>query len=199
MEGLYGPVAAEQHAALQRIRRSQQHLLTIISDLLNYSRIEAGQITYDVGPVAVVAMLDAVGAMIEPQAIRRGLTLERGPCPPQAVVRVDRPRTEQILLNVLSNAVKFTPGGGQIVVSCDRRGDRVTVRIRDTGPGIPADQLEAVFEPFVQLGRTLNSAHEGTGLGLAISRDLARAMGGDLTAESTPGVGSTFILTLPAA
>jgi PAS domain S-box-containing protein len=199
MEGLYGPVAAEQHAALQRIRRSQQHLLTIISDLLNYSRIEAGQITYDVGPVPVVAMLDAVGAMIEPQAIRRGLTLERGPCPPQAVVRVDRPRTEQILLNVLSNAVKFTPGGGQIVVSCDRRGDRVTVRIRDTGPGIPADQLEAVFEPFVQLGRTLNSAHEGTGLGLAISRDLARAMGGDLTAESTPGVGSTFILTLPAA
>jgi PAS domain S-box-containing protein len=199
LEGLYGPVPEEQQEVLQRVRRSQQHLLTIITDLLNYSRVEAGQITYDLAPVSVLAMLDNVSAMMEAQARRKGLTLERGPCPRQAVARVDRSRAEQILLNLLSNAVKFTPEGGRVTLSCARRGDRVTVRVHDTGLGLPPDKLEAVFEPFVQLGRSLNSAHEGTGLGLAISRDLARAMGGDLTAASAPGAGATFTLTLPAA
>ncbi|HEU4630294.1 MAG TPA: PAS domain-containing sensor histidine kinase, partial [Gemmatimonadaceae bacterium] len=198
-EGLYGPLSDEQRDALQRIRRSQQHLLTIITDLLNYSRIEAGQLTYDIAPVSVVAMLNTVATMIEPQALRKGVTLEHGPCPPQIVARVDRARTEQILLNLLSNAVKFTPAGGRITVSCSSLGERVVMRVRDTGPGVPPDKLEAIFEPFVQLGRTLNSAHEGTGLGLAISRDLARAMGGDLTAASATGAGTTFSLVLPAA
>ncbi len=198
-EEIYGPVGAEQKDALQRIRRSQQHLLSIINDLLNYSRIEAGQLSYDVAPVPVLAMLDTVAAMIEPQAIRKGLAFERGACPPQVIARVDRARTEQILLNLLSNAVKFTPPGGRIMVSCTPLGNRVALRVRDTGPGIPPEKLEAIFEPFVQLGRALNSPHEGTGLGLAISRDLARAMGGDLTAASAPGVGATFTLVLPAA
>ncbi|HEX6535054.1 MAG TPA: ATP-binding protein [Gemmatimonadaceae bacterium] len=198
-EGLYGTVSEAQREVLERIRRSQQHLLSIITDLLNYSRLEAGRITYDIAPVAVAAMLDTVGAMIQPQALRKALTFERGPCPSQVVVRTDRARTEQILLNLLSDAVKFTPAGGRIIVSCTSLGERVAVRVRDTGPGIPPDKLEAIFEPFVQLGRTLNSAHEGAGLGLAISRDLARAMGGDLTAASAPGSGATFTLLLPAA
>jgi signal transduction histidine kinase len=115
------------------------------------------------------------------------------------VARVDRSRAEQVLLNLLSNAVKFTPEGGRITVSCARHGERIAVRVRDTGPGLPPDKLEAVFEPFVQLGRALNSPHEGVGLGLAISRDLARAMGGDLTAASALGAGATFTLLLPAA
>jgi hypothetical protein len=199
LDGLYGAVPTAQQEVLQRVRRSQQHLLTIVTDLLNYSRIETGHITYDIAPVPVAAMVDTVVAMIEPQAIRNGLTLERGPCPPQAVARVDRSRAEQVLLNLLSNAVKFTPEGGRITVSCARHGERIAVRVRDTGPGLPPDKLEAVFEPFVQLGRALNSPHEGVGLGLAISRDLARAMGGDLTAASALGAGATFTLLLPAA
>jgi PAS domain S-box-containing protein len=199
LEGIYGPVAAQQQEALERIRRSQKHLLTIVTDLLSYSRIEAGQVTYDIGPVPVAAMLDTVAAMIEPQALRKGLSFERPPCAPQVVARVDRARTEQILLNLLSNAVKFTPAGGRIVLSGAAVGDRVAVRVRDTGPGVPPEMLEAIFEPFVQVGRALNSPHEGTGLGLAISRDLARAMGGDLTAASALGAGATFSLVLPAA
>jgi PAS domain S-box-containing protein len=199
IEGIYGPIATEQGAVLQRIRRSQQHLLTIITDLLNYSRIEAGQLTYDIALVPIATMFDTVSAMIEPQASRKGLTFERSTCPPQAVARVDRARAEQILLNLLSNAVKFTPAGGRIVLSCSTLGERVAVRVRDTGPGLPPDKLETIFEPFVQLGRALNSPHEGVGLGLAISRDLARAMEGDLTAASAPGAGATFTLVLPAA
>jgi PAS domain S-box-containing protein len=198
-DGIYGPVVEAQQEVLQRIHRSQQHLLTIITDLLNYSRVEAGQITYDIAPVPVLAMLDTVAAMIEPQALRKGLTFERGPCPAQAVARVDRARGEQIILNLLSNAVKFTPAGGRITVSCARVDTRVAIRVRDTGPGVPPEKLETIFEPFVQLGRALNSPHEGVGLGLAISRDLARAMGGDLTAASAPGSGATFTLVLPTA
>jgi len=199
VEGVYGPVAPEQAQALARIRRSQQHLLSIINDLLNYSRIEAGQLTYDIAPVAVATIVDAVSAMIEPQALAKGLSFERGPCAEHAVARADRARAEQVVLNLLSNAVKFTPAGGHVTVWCAALGPEVAVRVRDTGPGIEPEQLGAIFEPFVQLGRTLNSPREGTGLGLAISRDLARGMGGDLSVSSQPGAGSTFTLTLPAA
>jgi signal transduction histidine kinase len=110
----------------------------------------------------------------------------------------DKLKAEQTLLNLVSNAVKFTPKGGEVTLACGRLGAAVTIEVRDTGPGIPAEMLDAIFDPFVQLGRTLTSTHEGAGLGLAISRDLARAMGGDVTVESTPGVGSTFTLRLPA-
>jgi PAS domain S-box-containing protein len=199
IDGVYGSVDDAQRAPLERIRRSQQHLLTIITDLLNYSRVEAGQLTYDIAPVPASAMIDAVAAMVEPQALRKGVRFERAPCDAQAIARVDRARAEQILLNLLSNAVKFTPDEGRVIVSCGLVGDRVSVHVRDTGPGIPPDKLEAIFEPFVQLGRALNSPHEGVGLGLAISRDLARAMGGDIAVASAIGAGATFTLLLPAA
>ena len=102
------------------------------------------------------------------------------------------------MLNLVSNAVKFTPPGGSIVLSCDRFGaNKVCVSVRDTGRGIPADQLDAIFEPFVQVGRSLTDTREGAGLGLAISRDLARAMRGDILAKSTLDVGSEFTLLLP--
>jgi len=103
------------------------------------------------------------------------------------------------VLNLLSNAVKFTPAAGRVTITCADAGDQVAITVSDTGPGIPADKQAAIFEPFVQLGRTLTSPHEGTGLGLAISRDLARAMGGDVTVESVVNEGSTFTLTLPRA
>ena len=197
-EGIVGPVTEQQFEYLSRIRASQQHLLGIVNDLLNYSRIEAGEVAYDREPVVMHEVVERVMAMIAPQAARKGLRLEHGPCAPDVVARADQLKTEQVLLNLVSNAVKFTPEAGRIVVSCGWRDERATIEVRDTGPGIPPDMLEAIFDPFVQLGRTLTSTQEGAGLGLAISRDLARAMGGDVTVESTLGTGSSFTLHLPA-
>jgi signal transduction histidine kinase len=105
----------------------------------------------------------------------------------------------QIIGNLLSNAIKFTLPGGRIEMRCEAREDTVLLRVTDTGIGIPHDQLAAIFEPFVQVRSGLAGRDSGVGLGLAISRDLARAMGGDLTVVSEPGVGSTFTLSLPAA
>jgi signal transduction histidine kinase len=196
--GLSGSVTEQQQEQLARIKRSQSHLLGIINDILNFSRVEAGQLTYDLAPVVLHDVVDAVVQMILPQARGKGLTLGDEGCLPGIVAWSDRAKTEQIVLNLVSNAVKFTPSGGVISLACHERGtDAVEVVVRDTGIGIPADKLDDIFEPFVQVGRTLSAAREGAGLGLAISRDLARAMGGDIAAESTEDVGSTFRLVLP--
>jgi signal transduction histidine kinase len=116
------------------------------------------------------------------------------------VARADAEKVRQVLLNLLANAVKFTDAGGRVSLACEAEAGVVRVRVADTGRGIAPDQLERIFEPFVQVDRhRTHASQQGVGLGLAISRDLARGMGGDLTAESTPGVGSTFTLTLPGA
>jgi PAS domain S-box-containing protein len=195
--GLAGPITDQQHDYLNRIRASQQHLLGIITDLLNFSRIEAGQVAYDLAPVSVQGIIDGVLTLIAPQAEARTIVLSNEPASPQIRVNVDRLKAEQIVLNLMSNAIKFTQAGGTIAVRCVADDEHVHVSVEDNGVGIPADKLAAIFEPFVQLGRTRTSQHEGTGLGLSISRDLARAMGGDVTVESTFGSGSTFTLTLP--
>ncbi|HEX8849889.1 MAG TPA: PAS domain S-box protein [Gemmatimonadaceae bacterium] len=196
--GIGGQVSDEQRDQLARIRRSQQHLLGIINDILNFSRIDAGQITYHLGPVPLQEVVDAVRHMVEPQAIAKGLVLEAPRCSPELHAWADRAKVEQIVLNLLSNAVKFTASGGHVSIACSRGADRqVELTVRDTGSGIAADQLERIFEPFVQVGRSLTAAQEGTGLGLAISRDLARAMHGDIRVQSAVDVGSTFTLTLP--
>jgi signal transduction histidine kinase len=197
-EGIGGDLSPQHREWLTRIRSSQQHLLAIVNDLLNYTRIEAGEVVYDRQPVSMHDVAKGVLQMVEPQAIRRSIRLELGECPPDTVAIADRLKVEQIVINLLSNAVKFTGEGGSVTVSCARHGDVASITVRDTGPGIELDQQQAIFEPFVQLGRNLTSAHAGTGLGLSISRDLARAMGGDVTVESAPGEGSAFVLTLPA-
>ena len=196
--GIAGPVTDEQHDYIARIRAAQQHLLGIITDLLNYSRIEAGQITYEQQPVNVGAVAAHALEMVALHARARSITVQLCPCPDELVVLADAQKVEQIVLNLLSNALKFTPTGGAVRVDCGRDGGIVTLRVTDTGPGIPVDKHAAVFEPFVQVGRSLATPQQGTGLGLAISRDLARAMGGDLTLESVPGEGATFILSLQA-
>ncbi|HEV2181257.1 MAG TPA: PAS domain S-box protein [Gemmatimonadaceae bacterium] len=197
--GLSGPVTAQQVEQLGRIKRSQEHLLGIINDILNFSRVEAGQLSYDFGPVPVHEVVDAVVRMLAPQATAKGVRLQATGCGADLVAWADRLKTEQIVLNLVSNAVKFTSSGGSVGVSCDQfDAERIALRVADTGCGIPADQLDVVFEPFVQVGRTLTSAPEGAGLGLAISRDLARAMKGDIRAKSTVDVGSLFTLPLPA-
>jgi PAS domain S-box-containing protein len=194
--GVSGPVTESQVDHLERIQRSQQHLLGIINDILNFSRIEAGQITYDIGPVSMHEVMESVRVMLSVQADARHLTLVVEPCDLTALA--DRAKVEQILINLLSNAVKFTEAGS-IEMRCTATDETTRVSVRDSGVGIPANQLEQIFAPFVQVGRGLASPKEGAGLGLAISRDLARAMGGDLVAESTEGVGSTFTLILPRA
>jgi PAS domain S-box-containing protein len=198
LAGVGGEVPAQQQRYLERIRGSQQHLLAIINDILNFSRIEAGHLAYDIAPVSLRAVVDTMLPMVEPQAASRRLELvwERSE---DAVARADRPKVEQVLLNLLSNAIKFTEPGGRITLASVVAGDRALLRVTDTGTGIPADRLAAIFDPFVQVGRSLNNPHEGTGLGLAISRDLARGMGGDLTVESRVGEGSIFTLVLPLA
>jgi PAS domain S-box-containing protein len=192
--GIGGPISSEQADYLDRIRRSQQHLLGIINDILNFSRIEAGQVSYDIRPVAVADVVESVMPMIQPQVVTRGLRLIIS-VRPTIYVAADRGKLEQVLLNLLSNAVKFT-AKGTIEITGFAEGAIAGIRVRDTGLGIPADKLNSIFEPFVQVGRSLTTPHEGTGLGLAISRDLARAMGGDLTVESEPGKGSTFTVAL---
>ena len=197
--GVRGEINAEQRQDLDRIRASQQHLLVLINDLLNYSRIEAGRIAYDVEDFDLQSAARSVIPMVEPMAAAKQLELRPASCEANVVCRADRTKVEQILLNLLSNAVKFTSSGGIITVSCSTSLSYACLSVSDTGCGIPADKLETVFEPFVQLGRSLTTAHEGTGLGLSISRDMARGMGGDLIVESEFNAGSTFTLRLPLA
>jgi signal transduction histidine kinase len=202
--GVQGPVTVPQREFLGRIQRSQRHLLGLVNEVLNYAKLESGSVRYDVADVRVLDAVTDAQALVAPQARAKGLTLTLADCPPDLSVRADPEKLRQVLVNLLSNAVKFTERGGATVdVACeDSAGARapvVAVRVRDSGIGIPADKLDAIFEPFVQVRADLARQQEGTGLGLAISRDLARGMGGDLTAESAPGAGSTFTLVLPRA
>lgn len=197
--GLRGPLSAEQRADVDRIRGSQLQLIGLINDLLNFSRIESGHVAFSVADVELSDVVRDVTERMAPQVLARQLTDEHRECVAGVVARADRAKVEQILLNLLSNAVKYTQPGGRLTWSCSVSDDRVRLTIRDTGRGIPADRLQDIFEPFVQIGRGFARPGEGAGLGLAISRDLARAMGGDLTAESAPNIGSAFTLDLPRA
>jgi signal transduction histidine kinase len=198
--GLHGPVTAAQREDLERVRRSQQHLLGLINDVLNFVKLEAGRVEFRVEAVALDAALDDVEALIAPQAAAKGIAYRREAGDPAVRVRADREKLQQVVLNLLSNAVKFTDVGGEVAVRWEALPDEVLVRVRDTGAGIPPDKVRAIFEPFVQVSADLTRPAQGTGLGLAISRELARAMGGELGVErSAPGAGSTFLLRVPRA
>ena len=194
--GLRGPVADAQREDLARIRRAQRHLLGLIEDVLNYTRVEAGGVEYARDEVPLSAVLAAVEPRVAPRMAEAGVALRIAAT--DAVALADAARVEQILVALLENAARFTPAGGRAEVRCEVA-DAVLVHVADTGIGIPAGELDAIFLPFVQVDRSLSRPGEGTGLGLAIARELARAMGGDLTARSTPGEGSTFTLALLAA
>jgi PAS domain S-box-containing protein len=195
--GVYGPVNEAQRDGLTRIRRAGHQLLAIINDILNFATLDAGRLELEIAPIRMSGLLSGLEALVAPQLETKGLVYTYEGCDPEIVARGDAERVHQILINVLGNAVKFTPSGGRIGVHCEAERETVRVHVRDTGVGIPAGQLDRIFEPFVQLGRTLTAAQEGTGLGLAISRHLARAMGGELSVESSVGRGSLFTLSLP--
>jgi PAS domain S-box-containing protein len=198
--GLRGPVSEEQRRDLARIRSSQAHLLGLIGGLLDLSRIENGHVQYDLQSVGVAPMLADIEGLVLPQATAKEQTLTCVACAADLAVSADREKLRQILLNLLSNAVRHSPVRASITVAAERgEGQFVTIKVRDTGPGIPHERHDTIFEPFVQLDRSLTRSTEGVGLGLAISRDLARGMGGDITVVSSPGEGACFTLSLPAA
>jgi signal transduction histidine kinase len=195
--GIHGEVTRAQAEALAKIRRNQVHLLGLINDVLNFAKLEAGQVQYQVRELPLDEVLAAVEPLVEPQLRARGLTYVYRPGDPAVTVCADRERMEQVVLNLLTNAIKFTEPGGRVEMGWEADGGTVSVHVRDTGRGIPADKLDAIFEPFVQVDPALTRAAEGTGLGLAISRDLARAMNGDLRVTSREDEGSVFTLVLP--
>ncbi len=194
--GIYGEVNEAQNDALVRIARSQQTLLSLINDVLNFAKLEAGQVRYIITDVPLRAVLDNLEEFIAPQLRDKELGYTVQPCDDSVAVRADAEKLQQILINLLSNAIKYTSAGGRIDVSCEVLNGEVRVNVADTGIGIAADRLDHIFDPFIQVGRALNRPHEGVGLGLSISRDLAAAMGGRLSVTSTLGEGSVFTLTL---
>ena len=196
--GVHGPVTPEQRTALDRIQRSQRHLLGLINGVLNYAKVDAGAVLYNSEKVLLDEAVATCEALSAPQARAKRLSLRFTGCDPRLAARADREKVQQVVLNLLSNAIKFTAPGGSVDVQCVRVGDsQVAVHVSDTGLGIAAEQMERVFQPFVQIDAGLTRTQEGTGLGLAISRDLARGMNGDLKVESVEGQGSTFTITLP--
>ena len=194
---LRGPITATQKRDLERIKQSQQHLLGLISGVLDLARVEAGKISYDLAALAVDPFLSGLDALVAPQAASKQIDLAHEPSEGSLAVIADREKLRQIVLNLLSNAIRHTPPGGKITLSASPSMGNVVIVIEDTGPGIPADKADQVFEPFVQLDRSLRTNRDGLGLGLSISRDLARGMSGDLRVEARDGQGARFLLTLP--
>jgi signal transduction histidine kinase len=200
--GLHGPVSKEQQIALDRIARAQRHLLSLINDILNFIRLDAGRVSFTLEDVDVGLLMHDVSAMVEPQMSAAGLTFTSSLASERYVVVADAEKLRQILINLFSNATKFTPIGGRVSfgVAPHETDERlVELRVSDTGIGIPADKLDSVFDPFVQLAGPPGLSNHGMGLGLAISRDLARGMDGELTVWSREGLGSTFTLSLRRA
>jgi signal transduction histidine kinase len=169
----------------------------LIDDVLDFAKLEAGHLHFEIDDVPVQETVDATRSLIETQLAAKGIAFECALGDWQLTCRGDRAKIQQVMANLLSNAWKFTATGGTVRLSWDATPEAVRIHVADTGVGIRAADIESAFAPFVQLRSGLRGRAEGTGLGLAISRELARGMGGDVTAISEPGKGSTFTLTLP--
>jgi PAS domain S-box-containing protein len=194
--GVRGPISDALRSDVERIRRSQMYLTSLINDVLNFAKIESGHVTVDMVDLSIGMLVNSVRDFVEPQLTKLELEFTVKPCLDDVKVRADEEKVQQILINLLSNALKFTHSGGSITLECVARTHHVDIVVSDTGRGIAPDKLDTIFEPFVQVDRRYKREQEGIGLGLTISRDLARVMGGDLTVSSTPGEGSVFTLTL---
>lgn len=195
-EGIHGPLTDAQFEALTRIRHNQLHLLGLVDELLDFARMEAGGYRLNIEPVFIQSVVNSVKLMIDPQRAEKNLRLDIDLDPKAVEIFADRERVQQILVNLVSNAVKFTDVDGVITIRSAAREQMIDIQVEDTGIGIAADNLEQIFESFMQIAPSLNPSG-GAGLGLAISRQLANAMGGDIKARSALGKGSTFILSLP--
>jgi signal transduction histidine kinase len=191
-----GPITPAQREDLARIKVSQRLLLRLVNDVLNFAKLESGHVPVMLKEVQVSAVLAAVEPLVLPQLMAKGLHFHAEPCPENVRATADPEKLEQILLNLLSNAIKFTPTEGSILLACQTTNSTVSIRVTDSGRGIPEEKQDRIFEPFVRVDEGFARKTEGTGLGLAISRNLARAMGGELAVQSTPGEGATFTITL---
>jgi len=195
---IYGPVTHDQVNALTRIKLANAHLLSLIDNVLNFAKIEAGRAIYCIQPIDMEEVVTGVETIILNQAAIRRVKYRRNAGPTLSVA-ADPYKLRQILLNLLSNAIKFTDEGGSIAISWEQIGHQVAIHVADSGIGIAPNRFEASFAPFVQVDPSLTRNQEGTGLGLAISRELAHGMKGDLTVSSHLGIGSVFTLRLPLA
>jgi signal transduction histidine kinase len=195
--GLRGQINDAQREDLRRIHQNQRLLLRLINDVLNFAKLESGHVEFEMGDVSVHESLSVMEGLVMPQLLARSLHYEYMPVDPGLTVHADREKMQQVVLNLLANAIKYTATNGEILLSATDAGDSALIHVRDTGRGIPPEKHERIFAPFVRIDTGYSRPTEGTGLGLAISRDLARAMGGDLTVKSKLGEGSTFTLKLP--
>ncbi len=196
---LHGPLNERQHKYLSTVEESGRHLLALINDILDISKIEAGKIDLQIVGLSVRSACQASLQLIKQQAHRKQIKLSASFDEQVTTLQADKRRLKQILVNLLSNAVKFTPPGGEIgleVVGAPAR-QAVGITVWDTGIGVPADDMERLFKPFVQLDSSLARQYVGTGLGLALVYRLTEAHGGSVSVESTPGQGSRFTISLP--
>jgi signal transduction histidine kinase len=194
-----GPLTEDQHDQITRIRTNQRHLLSLVNTVLDFAKLDAGRMEFNIRPVPVSAAIRDVESVVAPLAEARGIIFPRECVNDHLVVRADREKLVQILVNLFTNAVKFTRRGGRVSLRCELEDGRVLFRVEDSGIGIAPDHLEHIFEPFIQVSEGHTRKEEGTGLGLAISRNLARGMGGEITVDSAMGQGSTFTVALPHA
>ena len=192
---IHGPITDAQRRDLTRIRLNQEHLLVLITDILNFVRAGLTPVV-ETSAVPVPAAVSRALALLEGLALKKSIHYRNEAIDPETVADAHPDRLQQILLNLITNAIKFTPWEGMITTRCEAHEKTVRITVTDTGMGIPPEKIEAIFEPFVQVDPAGEVAG-GVGLGLAISRDLARAMRGDITVKSVPGQGSSFTLTLP--
>jgi signal transduction histidine kinase len=198
--GVRGPVTEGQHRDLERIRWNQRHLLSLITQILSFVRVDTGRTEYTITDVDLGPAAQATSEMIEPLIAAKAQVVEYEACGAGiAIARADGDKVRQIMINLITNAIKYSPDESHVIVRCGVESALAFCEVTDRGTGIAAEELESIFRPFVQLTSGVASRGGGVGLGLSIARQLARGMRGDLTAASTPGVGSTFRLTLPLA
>jgi PAS domain S-box-containing protein len=196
-QNIHGGLTSDQRRDVDRIHQAQEHLLNLVNMILDFAKIEGGPIELTMAEIPIDETLRAAESLVEPQFAKKKISYAHRSGDPRLTVFADREKLQQIVVNLLANAMKFTAPGGSVETEWIVEDETLLVRIRDTGTGIPADKIDEIFEPFVQLRAPGTMPPGGTGLGLAISRDLARAMGGDVRVASAVGVGSVFTLVLP--
>jgi signal transduction histidine kinase len=196
VDRMFGELNEKQDEYLKDIYASGQHLLSLINDILDLSKIEAGRMELELADFDLPSAIDNALILVRERATRRGITLGRSIDERLGMIHGDERKVKQVLLNLLSNALKFTPEGGQIDIRAGLRDDVAEMSVLDTGVGIAPEDQEAVFEEFRQVGGAEKKA-EGTGLGLALSRKFIELHGGRIWVQSQVGVGSTFTVTLP--
>jgi signal transduction histidine kinase len=195
-----GPLTEKQTHYLTRVRSNTQHLAALINDLLDLSKIESGRIEVKSSRVSLGGLVHEVVEGLRPVAAEKVIALEATIREPSILVWADRHKINQVLMNLIGNAIKFTPVQGRVTVSASKNGEEsVQVSVSDTGPGVPPDEKEKVFAKFYQIAEVNGENPNGTGLGLAISKALVELHGGKIWVESEPGRGSTFSFTLPVS